>query len=68
VLKEKLKVIKGSLMEWHLTHTNNLLGRMDSLKEHISSLDKKGEESLLSTEEVEELHDLTSDLHSLSSL
>lgn len=65
MMKEKYKAMKGALKEWHITHTHNFPGRMDSLKERIYSLDSKGENTLLTEEEVEELHGLISDLHSL---
>ncbi|MCH85139.1 cysteine-rich receptor-like protein kinase [Trifolium medium] len=42
VLKEKLRMIKVALKEWHGTHTTNLPGRIDSLKSRLSALDNKG--------------------------
>ncbi|GAU49175.1 hypothetical protein TSUD_133700 [Trifolium subterraneum] len=60
VLKEKLRMIKVALKEWHVSHTANLPGRIDSLKTRLSELDKKGE--------VEEVHEITTDLHLLSRL
>jgi hypothetical protein len=41
VLKEKLKLIKGSLNTWHQNHTQNLEGRISNIKDRISSLDAK---------------------------
>ncbi|MCI04813.1 endonuclease/exonuclease/phosphatase family protein, partial [Trifolium medium] len=66
VLKEKFKMIKGALKEWHMNHAQNLPSRIDSLKERLSALDQKGEEEDLSEEELAELHGVTFDIHSLS--
>jgi hypothetical protein len=68
VLKEKLKLMKVALKEWHLTHSHNLSSRIDSLKARLSVLDLKGEEDSLSEVELEDLHGVTADLHSLSRL
>lgn len=68
VLKEKLKVMKGALKEWHPTHAQNLSSMIDSLKVRLSALDLKGEQDTLSEAEVEELHGVTTDIHSLSRL
>jgi hypothetical protein len=32
VLKEKFKLLKAELKEWHKKHTSNLPGRISSLK------------------------------------
>jgi len=66
VLKEKLKLIKGSLREWHQRHSQNLTGKYNMVKERMSILDIKGETSSLDEEEVTELHDLSVNFHSLS--
>ncbi|MCI11520.1 endonuclease/exonuclease/phosphatase family protein, partial [Trifolium medium] len=66
VLKEKFKRIKLALKEWHVAHSHNLPSRIDSLKGRISALEDKGEEEDLSAAELEELHGITSDIHSLS--
>jgi hypothetical protein len=66
VLKEKLKLIKRSLQIWHQTHTQNLDGRIRDLQDRISTQDAKREEYDLDLEEVEELHSLSDNLHSLS--
>jgi hypothetical protein len=66
VLKEKLKMMKGALKEWHVTHAQNLSSRIDSLKIRLSTLDLKGEEDILSDGEREELHEDTADIFSLS--
>jgi exonuclease III len=68
VLKEKLKLIKLALKEWHQRHTKNIQARMSSLKEQISTLDIKGETMVLSEEEMEELHGYSADLFSLSKI
>ncbi|GAU46774.1 hypothetical protein TSUD_402850 [Trifolium subterraneum] len=68
VLKEKLKMIKLALKEWHEAHVRNIPRRIDSLKVRLSDLDSKGEEASLSDEEVQELHGITLDIHSLSRL
>ncbi|KAK2427386.1 hypothetical protein QL285_025969 [Trifolium repens] len=68
VLKEKLKMMKGALKEWHVTHSQNLSSRIDSLKIRLSALDLKGEEDILSDGEREELHEVTADISSLSRL
>jgi hypothetical protein len=44
VLKEKLKLMKGALKEWHVAHSQNLPSRIDTLKGRLSALDLKGEE------------------------
>jgi len=66
VLKEKLKLVKGSLHNWHQRHTRNIESRISNLQERISSLDAKGEEYDLELEEVKELHSLSDNLHSLT--
>jgi len=66
VLKEKLKLIKGSLREWHQRHSRNLIGKCNTVKERMSILDIKGEMSTLDDEEVSELQDLSLNLRSLS--
>ncbi|PNX60849.1 cysteine-rich receptor-like protein kinase, partial [Trifolium pratense] len=68
VLKEKFKLIKGALKEWHKTHVRNLPSRIDSLKDRVSVLDHKGEEEDLSVDEIAELHEATADIFSLSRL
>ena len=65
-LKEKLKLIKGSLREWHQRHSQNLVGKCKTVQERMSILDVKGETTALDEEEVIELHDLSVNLHSLS--
>ncbi|MCH79554.1 cysteine-rich receptor-like protein kinase [Trifolium medium] len=66
VLKEKLKLIKSALKQWHTFHSMNVPGKIASLKERLAELDSKGEDDELIVEEVDELHSTTSDIHSLS--
>jgi hypothetical protein len=66
VLKEKLKLVKGCLKEWHQNHCQNLEARCGMLKERMSTLDIKGETTALAEEEEVELHELSIGLHSLS--
>jgi hypothetical protein len=66
VIKEKLKLIKSTLKEWHLVHTKNIPGRIYSIKAWLSELDDKGEENELSVEEIEDLSGITHDIHYLS--
>ncbi|GAU48380.1 hypothetical protein TSUD_118070, partial [Trifolium subterraneum] len=66
VLKEKLKMIKMALKDWKMAHAKNFPSRIDSLKSRLSFLDQKGEEEVLSEAELAELHEVTSDIHSLS--
>jgi hypothetical protein len=66
VLKEKFKLIKLALKEWHATQTQNLPGKLNSLKDRITVLDVKGESEMLSEDECAELHGIASDIHSMS--
>ncbi|PNX60241.1 cysteine-rich receptor-like protein kinase, partial [Trifolium pratense] len=68
VLKEKFKMIKAALRDWHLAHTQNIPSRIDSLKVRQSALDEKGEEDGLSEAELTVLHGVSYDIHSLSKL
>jgi hypothetical protein len=68
VLKEKLKLIKVALKDWHKTHAQNLPSRIDSKKVRLAALDQKGEDEVLSKAELAEFHGITSDIHSLSRL
>ncbi|GAU32659.1 hypothetical protein TSUD_218360 [Trifolium subterraneum] len=68
VLKEKLKMIKAALKEWHESHVQTLPSRIDSLKTRLSDLDSKGEEEDLSGTEVADMRGITADIHSLSRL
>ncbi|MCI38654.1 cysteine-rich receptor-like protein kinase, partial [Trifolium medium] len=64
VLKEKFKMIKSALKEWHMSHTQNLPSQIESLKDRLAALDEKGEEEDLSDAELTELHGVASDIHS----
>jgi hypothetical protein len=68
VLKEKLKLVKAALKDWHKTHVQNLPSRIESKKFRLAALDQKGEEEVLSDSELVEFHGITSDIHSLSRL
>ena len=59
-------MLKLALKEWHASHTQNLPAKIDSLKAWLSILDGKGEEVSLSQVEIEEMQDITSNIHSLS--
>jgi len=43
VLKEKFKLIKKALKEWHVSHTYNLLGKIVFIKERLAVLNGNGE-------------------------
>jgi len=66
VLKEKLKLIKLSLKEWHQRHAKNIPSRISNLKDRISALEVKGENLVLLDGEIDELHDFSEELFSLS--
>lgn len=66
VLGEKLKMIKEALKERHVTHSKDLSGKIKILRERQAELDGKGESEALSAAEIEELHAVSSDIHSLS--
>jgi len=68
VLKEKLKLIKLALKEWHASNTHNLPTKIVTLKNRQAALDSKGEDVELSEEELGELHGISTDIHSLSRL
>jgi len=66
VLKEKLKLIKLALKEWHSHHSKNLPTRINSLRDIIEAIEVKGETLDLLEEEIEEMHGLSEELFSLS--
>lgn len=66
VLKEKFKLLKLALKEWHQRHSQNLPAKIETIKNKVSFFDLKGESSVLLDEEVEELHVLYEELFSLS--
>jgi len=49
-----------------LSHSNNILAKLDSLKARLSWLDGRGENGVLSPIEMEELRDTTHEIHFLS--
>lgn len=55
-----------ALKSWHQDHSLDFSGKILFLKDQISKLDGKGENSFLSATEVEELHGLFEELFSLS--
>ncbi|MCI42429.1 endonuclease/exonuclease/phosphatase family protein [Trifolium medium] len=55
-----------ALKEWHVSHSRNVPGTIDTLKARLSVLDCKEEDEGLTDNEVAELHGITSDIHSLS--
>ncbi|PNX65097.1 cysteine-rich receptor-like protein kinase, partial [Trifolium pratense] len=61
-------MVKVALKDWHTSHIQNLPSRIESLKDRLSVLDQKGEEEDLSGVELDELHGVTADIHSLSRL
>ena len=65
-MKERLKLLKLALKDWHLRHSHNLPAKILSLKDKITSFDLKGETEDLLESELEEYHGLTEDLFSLS--
>lgn len=68
VLKERFKLIKRALKEWHLSHSQNLSVKISSLKDRLAELDSKGEVDELSEGECGEVHDVSATIHSLSRL
>jgi hypothetical protein len=66
VLKEKLKMLKTILKEWHADHSRNVSSRIVSLKARLADLDGKGEDEGLHEDEISKLHDVTAAIHSLT--
>jgi len=64
VLREKLKMMKFRLKEWHYQHSQNLNGKMVEIKNRMVVLDEKGETESLLEEETEELHNISFQLRS----
>lgn len=52
VLKEKLKVLKGKLKEWHTEEYGGMEERVKALRDEIEELDVRGENGGLNDEEV----------------
>lgn len=61
-LKEKFKLIKLALKEWHRNHSQNLPARICSLKDQTDALEVKVESAVLLAEEVESLHGFSDDI------
>ncbi|KEH22893.1 transmembrane protein, putative [Medicago truncatula] len=68
VLKEKLKKNQMQCKDLASTTFSNSKGRISEVKENISALDTRGVDVNLESEEIEELHSLTSNLFTLSKL
>jgi len=66
VLKEKFKLIKLALKDWHQKHSQNLPAKILSLKDKITTFDLRGETEDLKEEEIEEYHELSDELFSVS--
>ena len=66
VLREKLKLIKTTLKDWHSIHAKNIPGKIEGLKVRLSVLDGQVDDGGLSLEELEEMRNITHDIHSLS--
>jgi len=66
VLKMKLKMIKNSLKVWHQQNSKNIEAKIVEVKNRMSSLDSKGEESDLLEDESKEICELSVELNSLS--
>jgi len=52
VLKEKLKMLKFSLKEWHQQHAKNMDSKIVTVKNRISCLESKAELSVLGEDEL----------------
>ncbi|XP_058778478.1 uncharacterized protein LOC131652588 [Vicia villosa] len=68
VLKEKLKMIKGKLKEWHKSHTQNLEGKIKDAKEVINKWELKAESTDLTIEEGNKKREAVAELYRLSNL
>jgi len=68
VLKEKFKLIKLALKEWHTSHAQNLSAKIASLKDRLAEFDGKEEVEELTDAECVELHGVSANIHSLSIL
>lgn len=53
ILKEKLKGLESSLMEWNRIHFGNIHNNIDRIEKAMNKLDKKEDSLVLSLEEVE---------------
>jgi len=68
MLKEKFKLIKIALKEWHASHARNLNATIATLKDREAELDGKGEVEELSVEDCDEIYGVSENIHSLSRL
>lgn len=66
MLQQKLKVLKTELKGWHMQHSKNLDGKILEVKNRMALLDSKAEKVPLLDVEIEELHALSVNLHSLA--
>ena len=66
MLKQKLKLMKFGLKEWHQRHFQNMGCWMTEVQNNMSVLDIKAELSALSDEEAAELHELSLNLLSMA--
>jgi hypothetical protein len=65
ILKEKFKLIKGSLKKWHVKHEKNIEARLSKVKKRVEFLDSKGENDGFNEKEREEVKSLSSQMFSL---
>lgn len=66
VLKEKLKLIKEKIKDWHKTHTHNMEGNIKEAKEELSRIEIKGESINLSEKYMNRKRETTSKFYKLS--
>ena len=55
-MKEKLRLIKLALKDWHQRHLKNLPAKISDLKDRISDIEMKAESMALSDDEIQDLH------------
>lgn len=67
-LKERLKLIRGSLKAWHKNSTQNLEEQINKEKAEINEFEARGEEWGLSEEETVTKRELTAQMFKLSRL
>ena len=65
-MKEKLKMLKFRLKDWHKQHVQNMDSKILTVKNKISILDSKAELSALNEDELHEIRDLSVELHSMA--
>lgn len=66
MLKEKFKLIRLALKDWHQKHSQNLSAKIMYVKDKITAFDLRGETEDLLDHEVKEYHELSDELFSLS--